>query len=436
MSDPAPQHETGPRGYPPYYPWLVVGLLWFLCFCNYADRVAITSVFPELEKRYGFNKEQLGLIGAAFTWIYALGSPLAGYTGDHFSRKKVILAGLYLWSLVTGLTAYCTKLWQFVLVRGSEGMGETFYMPASMALLSDYHTTRTRSAAIGLHQTSIYAGTVFGASITGWMAMRYGWQAPFRVFGIAGIVLGLVMQFGIREPYRNEAEIRARGASVVRPRETEPLGAFLKEFIKTPTAVLLILAFFGANMVGTVFLTWMPTYLKENFHLNLAQAGLGATVYIAIASMIGCASGGVIADRWSQTRAEGRVLMQAIAVLAGVPFVFLCGYTHNLWMLAIAMTLFGFSKGLYDSNLTPAFYDVIPPSRRSTATGLMNLIGWIGGGLGAVAVGSAVQHHATMSAAISSTAIVYFLVACILFYTACFPLTNDIRSRLSRHSTD
>lgn len=431
MLESPPQLETGPRGYPGYYPWVVIGMLWFLCFCNYADRVAIGSVFPELEKHYHFNKEQLGLIGAAFTWVYALGSPLAGYVGDHFARKRVILIGLYIWSLVTGLTAQCTQLWQFVLVRGSEGMGEAFYMPASMALISDYHTTRTRSAAIGLHQTSIYAGTVFGASMAGWMALHYRWQTPFWVFGIAGIVLGLVMQFGIREPYRNEAETRARGASVVRPRTTEPLGAFLKEFVRTPTAVLLILAFFGANMVGAVFLTWMPTYLKEKFHLDLAQAGLGATIFTAIASMIGCASGGVIADRWSRHRPEGRILLQAIAVLAGVPFVFLCGYTRELWMLAIAMTLFGFSKGLYDSNLTAAFYDVIAPSRRSTATGIMNLIGWIGGGLGAFAIGYAVHHHTTMSAAISSTAIVYFAVACILFYTARFPAANDIRRHLS-----
>ena len=188
-----PESETATRLYPACYPWVVVGMLWFLCFFNYADRVAINSVFPVLEKQYHFNKEQLGLIGAAFTWVYALGAPLAGMTGDRCARKRVILAGLTIWSLVTGLTALCTKLWQFVLVRGTEGMGETFYMPASMALISDYHTAGTRSRAIGLHQTSIYAGTVFGAAMAGWMALRFGWQSPFWVFGIAGLVLGLVV---------------------------------------------------------------------------------------------------------------------------------------------------------------------------------------------------------------------------------------------------
>ncbi len=437
-----------------HYRWLVVGMLWFLCFFNYADRLAIFSVFPVLEKQYHFSTSELGLIGAAFTWVYALASPLAGYTGDRFARKWVILGGLYIWSVVTGLTSLCTKVWQFVLVRGAEGLGETFYMPASMALISDYHGSETRSRAIGLHQTSIYAGTIFGGALAGWMGQRYGWQSPFWTLGIAGIVLGFVVQFCIREPRRNEAELRTHSAaeqrkrreaettesaeterrsrgveSIEAPKQPVPMGTFLREFIQTPTAVLLIVAFFGANMVGLVFLTWMPTFLKEKFGLNLALAGLGATVFIQIASMVGCVVGGVAADRWSLRRAEGRILVQAIAAAAGAPFVFLCGYTRNPWMLVLAMTLFGFSKGVYDSNLTAAFYDVIAPSRRSTATGLMNLIGWIGAGLGSLAIGIAVDHHIPMSAAISSTALIYFAVACVLLYTAQFTARRDIRIR-------
>src|SRR5438132_1785293 len=145
------------------YRWAVVGMLWFLCFFNYADRQAIFSIFPELQRLYHFSKSELGLIGAAFTWVYALAAPFAGHTGDRFPRKWVILGGLYVWSLVTGLTAQCTRVWQFVLVRGTEGLGETFYMPASMAMISDYHGPSTRSRAIGLHQTSIYLGTIFGS---------------------------------------------------------------------------------------------------------------------------------------------------------------------------------------------------------------------------------------------------------------------------------
>jgi MFS family permease len=420
------------------YKWVVVGLLWFICFFNYADRTAIYSVFPLLEKQYHLTKSELGLIGAAFTWVYAVGSPLGGYVGDRFPRKRVILVGLYIWSLITVLTAQCTRFWQFMLVRGSEGLGETFYIPASMALISDYHAPDTRSRAIGFHQTSIYAGTIGGSALAGWMALRFGWQKPFIVLGMAGIVLGLILKVFIREPERNQAERLQRSQSLradgVDPEGDAPapvagsMRAFLIEFLRTPTAVLLVAAFFGANMVGLVFLTWMPTFLKEKYHLNLGWASLGATVFIQLASMVGASLGGVVADRWCRTRIEGRILVQAFGVLLGAPFIFLCGYTRIPWVLVVAMTLFGLCKGIYDSNLTPAFYDVIRPERRSTATGMMNLIGWIGAGLGSFGIGAAVDHHITMSVAISSTALIYLAVGMILLYTAFRTVRGDIRA--------
>src|SRR5262245_12283520 len=169
------------------YKWLVVGMLWFICLFNYADRQAIFSIFPLLQDEFGFNKAELGLIGSAFTWVYALTAPVAGQVGDRYPRKVVIISGLYVWSLITGFTALSGKGWHFVLVRGAEGLGETFYFPASMSLISDYHTGKTRSRAMSLHQTSVYAGTIFGGALAGWMGQEYGWKYPFIVLGGGGI---------------------------------------------------------------------------------------------------------------------------------------------------------------------------------------------------------------------------------------------------------
>ncbi len=409
------------------YRWALVGMLWFICFFNYADRVAIASVFPVLQRQYHFTKSELGLIGAAFTWVYAAFAPIAGHTGDKLQRKHVIIAGLYIWSAITGFTGLCTKLWQFVLVRGAEGLGETFYFPASMALISDYHSGKTRSRAIGLHQTSIYAGTIFGGSIAGLLAERHGWQTPFWAFGIAGIVLGLILSAFIVEPPRNAAEIAEKN---VPHNEAEALSTreFLSSLKRTPTAVMLLIAYFGANLVGFIFLTWMPTFLKEKFHVNLAMASLGGTFFIQIASMIGAIAGGIAADHRVKARLQGRIEVQSAAILFGAPAVFFCGWTTSGIALIAAMSVFGFFKGVYDASLTSAFYDVIPASRRSSATGIMNLIGWTGAGIGALVIGIAVDHGATMSAAISSSAIIYLAVAIVLFATAKGPAVTDIEN--------
>jgi MFS family permease len=414
----------------PRYKWAVVGMLWFICFFNYADRQAIFSIFPLLKSHFGFTDTHLGIIGMAFTWVYALSAPFAGQVGDRFSRKTVILCGLYLWSLITGFTALCSKVWHFVLVRGTEGLGETFYFPASMSLISDYHTRLTRSRAMSIHQTSVYAGTIGGGALAGWLAQEYGWQYPFLLLGGAGMVLGVVLGIFIREPRRNEAE-RLEHREPLDHTEPQrlPLRRFLGELLRTPTAVLLVAAFFGANFVALVFLVWMPTFLKEKFGLTLAVAGLGATFFIQVASMIGSVLGGLLADRWSRRWAGGRIIVQSIALLLGAPFIFLCGSTRDLGTLVAAMTLFGLCKGLYDANIWASLYDVIAPSRRGTAVGLMNMIGWFGGGLGSLFIGVVVDMGMTMSFAIALTAIVYLAVAGMLFVAAVGFAPRDVARR-------
>jgi MFS family permease len=402
-----------------WYPWAVVVMLWFICFFNYADRQAIFSVFPILEQEFGFSKGELGLIGSAFAFVYALTAPVAGQISDRTSRKLVILGGLYVWSLVTGFTALCSKAWQFILVRGAEGLGETVYFPASMSMVSDYHSMRTRSRAMSLHQTSVYAGTIGGGALAGWMGQHFGWQSPFVLLAGAGILLGVVLAFFIREPERNEAERRELGhAAEGRIEPPLPLAEYLHGLMRTPSALLLIFAFLGANSVGLVFLTWMPTFLYEKFKLSLTLSGVSATVYLQIASMAGAMFGGTLADWWRRRANGGRMYTQAVGALCGAPFIFLCGTTLELSVLVAAMILFGLSKGIYDSNIWASLYDVVPPSRRSTSVGLMNMIGWLGGAMGAYLVGLAVDLGVTMSVAIASTAVIYIGVALLLVLAA------------------
>jgi MFS family permease len=427
----SPQSAAPERAQPrpgPSYKWWLVGMLWLICFFNYADRQAIFSVFKLLEKEFGFNKTELGWIGAAFMWVYAITAPFAGQVGDRLHRKSVILAGLYVWSLVTGFTAACSSGWQFMLVRGAEGLGETFYFPASMSMISDYHTRRTRSRAMGLHQTSVYAGTIGGSAIAGWIGESLGWRAPFLLFGGLGVLLGFLLTAFVREPARNEAERMEAGRADARAlRPPGPLHEFLGFMLRTPTLCALMLAFLGANSVAGVFLAWMPTFLNEKFRLSLTVAGVGAVAFLQIASMVGALFGGYLADRLRPRWAGGRVLVQAMAMLLAAPFIFLCGATLDLMTLTVAMTCFGFFKGMYDANIWAAMYDVVPPERRATTLGIGNLLGWLGAGCAAPALGRAVDNGISMSAAISSTAVIYLASASLLLLAGAVLLPRDLR---------
>lgn len=402
------------------YAWAVVGMLWFVCFFNYADRQSIFSVFPKLKEEFGFDPVELGLIGSAFMWVYAFGAPFAGFIGDRVKRKHLILGGCLFWSGITVLTGRCSKLWQFVTVRALEGFGETFYFPASMSLVSDYHGPRTRSKAFSFHQSSVYVGTIGGSWLGAWFAEHHGWRMGFYFFGLAGAVLALVLYRFLREPARGAAEraVEKTATASEPPPSWREAAAII---FRKPTAWVLLAVFMGANFVATIFLTWTPTFLVEKFGFKLTSAGLSGSVFIHLASALSVPLGGILADTLARRFAGGRMLVQALGLLVGAAFVGIVGLTAQVHTLMLAMVAFGLCKGLYDANIFASLYDVIEPRARATAAGIMNTVGWGGGALGPLAVGLATKYgrHPSavdnMSEAIAFGSLIYLVGAALLF---------------------
>ena len=410
QSDPSPALPS------PAYKWWVVFMLWFVCFVNYADRQAIFSVFPKLKEEFGFDKWQLGLIGSSFMWVYAFGSPLAGYVGDRVRRRDLILGGCLFWSVVTMMTGLCGRLWQFIAVRALEGLGETFYFPASMSLTSDYHGRETRSRALSLHQSSVYIGTIAGSWLGAWFAETHGWRVGFFWFGAVGVVLALVLFGFLVEPPRGGAD-RSAGAQTDSPL---PWRDVAREIFRTPTVLLLMAAFVLANGVATIFLTWTPTFLVDKFHFKLTSAGLSGSVFIYLASAFSVPIGGILADRLAARYAGGRIMVQAMGLLLGSIPVFLIGQTLDVRTLLIVMTIFGLCKGIYDSNIFASLYDVVEPRARATVAGIMNMVGWGGGAFGPLYVGwvatrgDRADEVENMSLAIGSCGLAYLAGAALL----------------------
>jgi MFS family permease len=419
---PAAKQPTRPAtGAYPVYKWAVVGMLWFICFFNYADRQSISSVLPVLGKEFSFSKQELGFIASAFMWVYAFGAPFAGFVGDRLRRKDLILGGCLFWSAITAMTGWCSRLWHFITVRALEGFGETFYFPASMSLVSDYHTRRTRSRAMAFHQSSVYIGTIGGGWLGAWFAQKYNWRVGFYFFGLSGLVLALVLYGLLREPKRGEADIAAGDAL---PRPPVPLSEVAPVIFRSPVSVMLMAAFLGANFVATIFLAWTPTFLVEKFDFDLVRAGLYATLFIQLGSAVSGPVSGVVSDLLTPVIRGARMIVQAAGLIAGSVFVVLLATTANVAVLFVVMSFFGLCKGVYDANIFASLYDVVEPRARSTAAGLMNMVGWAGGALGPAWVGWMSGHGPyekeidNMSIAIACSGVIYLVCATSLVAAA------------------
>lgn len=396
---------------PEVYRWFAVFLLWLVCVFNYADRQAIFSVFPLLKSEMGLSDVQLSVVGTSFMWVYAVCGPFAGMLTDRFARKTLIAGGLVFWSAVTAAVALSQHYWHLVALRAVQGLGEAFFFPASMSLISDYHGRETRSRAMSINQSGVYAGTIAGGALAGLLAENYGWRASFTVFGVLGMVLGAALVFLLKEPPRGQLDEPGVHGPL---RLDGGLWEGVRAAFAHPMSLVLMAVFTGANFVAIIFLTWMPSFLYRKFHMNLAMAGLSGTAYIQIASVCGVLAGGWLADRWVRKSPAGRMRAQMLGLFAGIPFIFLTGWTLSAPVLILSMAGFGYAKGMYDANIWASLYDVVKPERRGTALGVMNSVAWLGGSAGPVAVAFAAQSFG-MSFALSASSIVYLLVGLMMF---------------------
>lgn len=404
----------------PGYRWAVVGMLWFCGFFNYADRQAVFSIFPLLGEEFGLSNLHRGAIASAFMMVYALMSPFAGFVVDRYSRRWLVASGLAIWSLVCALTGTARSYAQLLFYRAAEGLGESFYFPASMSLVSDYHGPRTRSRAMSIHQTSVYVGTAAGGIIAGYLGQYYGWRSPFFILGVIGMGYALVLPWLLIEPERGAADSKPAALldpELPLPPEKPSLVENLVEFATNPAAMMLLVVFAGANFVASTLLAWLPQFVKDQHHVDLLEAATVAGLYFPGGNLIGALCGGALADMAARKLRAGRVLVQASGLLLGAPCVYIAGTANSMGVLVPALIGIGLAKGIYDANIFASVFDVVRPALRGTTAGVMNLGGWVAGFAAPLMVGWFSDQHG-LGAAIAWTAGVYVVAGVLALLAA------------------
>ena len=357
---------------------MVVALLIPVALLNYLDRQMLAAMkFSVMKDIPDIGREaNWGMILALFKWVYAFLSPVGGYLADRFSRRHVIAGSLFVWSAVTWATGHVTSYEQLLTARAIMGISEAFYIPAALALISDFHLGPTRSRAVGFHQMGIYAGVIIGG-FTGYVAdsPALGWRWAFSTGGLVGILYAFPLFYFLRNPERPNGTAQAS-----RP---TPGGA-LRELLGTPAFILLVLYFTLPALAGWVVRDWMPAILKAEFKIGQGKAGVSATLYWQLAAIVGAVLGGWLADRWMQRTQRGRIYVSAIGMALIVPAMFGVGYapqTGMLWVAIAFLMLFGLGWGFFDGNNMPILCQIARPELRATGYGIMNLVSIGCGGL-------------------------------------------------------
>jgi MFS family permease len=383
----------------PRLAWLVVCLLLPVALLNYLDRQMLASMkysvmadVPTIgsDANWGFMLGQ-------FKWVYAFLSPIGGYIADRFGRRFTISGSLFVWSAVTWWTGHVHTYHQLLTARSLMGISEAFYIPAALALITDYHTGPTRSRAVGLHQMAIYCGVIVGG-FGGYVAdaPHLGWRIAFDACGVFGMLYAVPLALLLRDPPRvpgdDERPTRLDTSSPApetpaslnyetppRP-ATQPSG-ILHGLLLNPSFILLVGYFTLPALAGWVVRDWMPAILKQQFNIGQGKAGVAATLYWQAAAIVGAIAGGYLADRWTRHNLRGRIYVSALGMAMIIPAMFGVGNAPTLSTAVAFLVLFGIGWGFFDCNNMPILCQIARPHLRATGYGLMNLVSISCGGL-------------------------------------------------------
>lgn len=385
------------------YAWLLVGLLWVVAFLNYFDRILITSMRDPIVADFNLNDAQFGLLTSVFLWSYGFVSPFGGFLADRYSRKLVIVVSVFIWSAVTLWTGYVKSFEEMLVTRVLMGISEACYIPAALALITDYHTGKTRSLATGLHMCGLYTGLALGG-LGGFIAEYWGWRYGFHVFGLFGVLYALILVYFIKDKKVPEGD---KEEEKVLKQERFSVQEILKSLFRLPSFYIILVYFAVLGMANWFVNGWLPTFLKEQFRLDLGTAGISATGYMQVGSFLGVILGGIIADRWVQHNPKGRVNVMIIGFCVGAPFLFIMASTEVFGLAIVAMLVFGLARGFNDANLMPLLRQVVDQRYIATAYGFLNFLSTIVGGL-MVYMGGALKDAEV------SLSIIYQIIAVVL----------------------
>lgn len=382
---------------PGKWAWIAVAVLWVVVMLNYFDRQLLAVLNKSMTEGAGcieMTQAQFGIVTSAFLIVYAALSPVGGYLADRFSRSFIIMCSLVVWSIVTWMTGKSESYEELVFWRAMMGVSEAFYIPAALALITDYHRGSTRSLATGLHMSGIYAGQVmagYGAMMAG-DPCQMGWRLTFEVFGFIGVAYGLIVLFFLRDPKAEEAPATETGteASSAPAAPQFTLGQMLKSIFTGRGMYLLLLMISFAGFANWFLLGWYPRLLQDMFEISEADAGPAATQWINIAKYISVLACAVIADRWYLRNKNARAYVPGIAFCIAGPCVLLAmmfGAQVGLVAVLALVSMQGVAQGAMDATLMPVLRSTIDERFAATGYGLLNLtsvgagalVSWLGG---------------------------------------------------------
>lgn len=374
------------------YRWTICALLFFATTINYIDRQVLGILAPVLQKDIGWNEIDYGYIVTAFQAAYAIGLLVFGRIIDKVGTKIGYTVSIALWSVAAMGHALVKTAFGFGVARFSLGLGESGNFPAAIKSTAEWFPKKERALATGLFNSGANIGAVVAPLVVPWITLTWGWQEAFIFTGLLGFIWVVLWLWKYEIPERNKKVKKAELAYI----NSDPVE---ENVIKIPWLKLLkykqtwafIIGKFLTDPIWWFYLYWLPKFLNERYHLDLANLGLPLVVIYTMTS-VGSIGGGWLSGIFIKrgwTINKGRKIVMLICAILVVPIVFASVVPE--WWAVFLIGLAAAAHQGWSANIFTTASDMFPKKAVASVVGLGGMAGSIGGMLIATAAGFILQ---------------------------------------------
>src|ERR1700722_18316052 len=328
---------------------------------NYIDRFVLNAVRTPMADEFKVNYQTSGWAMTAFMIGYFVTSPIFGYLGDRVSRKWLIAAGIFVWSVGTILTGFAGTFAILLIYRAMVGVGEASYATISPGLISDTFGKARRNNALTIFYVAMPVGAALGYIFGGEMSAHHGWRSAFIWAGAPGLLLALVL-LPFKDPERGQAE---SASGLAKPK----LGDFFNLFTNAKY-MLVVWGYVAYTFALGAFSLWGPTFLEKVHGLKTNEADKFFGLVIVVAGLVGTMVGGFAATAWQKRNSAGYAWVLAGSILLATPAAVAALLVKNknlaMTFLAAAIFLLFLSTGPTNTLIL----ETVPVNLRSSAMAL------------------------------------------------------------------
>jgi MFS family permease len=353
-------------------PNVVLLLLCAMYFILFVDRVSISTVAPLLKQDLKLDNAGLGLAFSAFAIPYALFQLFGGWIGDRFGPRLTLSVCCAIVAVATVLTGAAGGLASLFVLRLALGFGEGAAFPTATRAMASWTPKGSWGFAQGItHSFSRIGNALTPPLITALLAF-VSWRGSFVILGVASLFWLMAWAWFFRDDPRDHPAITGSELATLTPRaggasRTVPWLRLARRMLPV-TAVD-----FCYGWTLWLFLTWIPSFFFENYHLNLQASALFSSG-VLFAGVVGDTVGGVVSDRLLR-RTGSLVVARAYLIGAGFvgAFIFLLPVVlmHQLTVAAVCLSLAFFFAELIVAPIWAVPMD-IAPRYAGSASGMMN----------------------------------------------------------------